>query len=159
MSATDLASRIDSLESRAAIEELISGYAQSFDNHDVALLKSIWHPDAKLSLGAFGEYEGVDAIMGSAEQNWAQMPKMHHWMANAIIHVDGDSATGSAAVDCLCTHVEQGPLQISGLYRDVFERRDGKWAFVERKFDMHFLTPLSNWKPVAGAEASPAAAA
>lgn len=45
-----------------------------------------------------------------------------------------------------------GPVQISGLYHDRFERRDGRWAFLECCFDLHFLTPLANWKAVAGSE-------
>jgi hypothetical protein len=55
-------------------------------------------------------------------------------------------------VDCLCTDVNAGPVQISGLYHDRFERRNHRWAFVERRFEMHFLTPLKDWKPIAGSE-------
>jgi hypothetical protein len=50
--------------------------------------------------------------------------------------------------------VELGPLQISGQYHDRFERRQGLWAFVERSFDLHFMTPLKNWQPMAGIEAA-----
>jgi hypothetical protein len=153
----DLSARLDALESRFAIDRLISEYAQAFDNHDEALLRGIWHEGARLSLGsAFGDFEGIDAIMESARQNWAQMPHMHHWMANVLIDGDGDRASARSAANILCTHVEMGPVQISGLYRDQFERRDGRWAFVDRTFELHFLTPLVNWKPVDGAEAKEA---
>lgn len=152
-----LASRLDAVESRFALERLIAEYAQAFDNHDEDLLRGIWHEGARLLLGdAFGNFEGVEAILGSARQNWQKMPHMHHWMANPLIDIDGDTAVGRAAVDCLCTHVDMGPVQISGLYHDRFERRDGRWAFVERRFDLHFLTPLANWKAVAGSEAQAA---
>lgn len=73
-------------------------------------------------------------------------------MANPLIEINGNDATGSAAVDCLCTYVSDGPLQISGLYRDRYERHDGCWGIVERRFDLHFVTPLANWVPVAGSE-------
>jgi hypothetical protein len=153
MNAQTLDSRLDAVESRFALERLIAEYAQAFDNHDEALLRSIWHEGALLSLGdEFGNFEGVEAILESARLNWKKMPHMHHWMANPLIDIYGDSATGRAAVDCLCTHVEMGPVQISGLYHDRFERRDGHWAFVERRFDLHFLTPLTNWTPVMGSE-------
>ena len=135
------------------LERLIAEYAQAFDRHDEALLRSIWHEYALLSLGdACGNFEGVEAILGSARQNWQTMPHMHHWMANPLIDIAGDTATGPAAVDCLCAHVEMGPMQISGLCHDRFERRDGRRAFVERRFDLHFLTPLTNWTPVACSE-------
>ncbi|MFJ7793904.1 hypothetical protein [Pseudomonas sp. NPDC096950] len=45
-------------------------------------------------------------------------------------------------------------MQISGLYHDRFEHRDGLWAFNERRFELHFLTPLAGWKAIAGSEAS-----
>jgi SnoaL-like protein len=73
-----------------------------------------------------------------------------------VNEIEGDSATGRVAVDCLCTHVEMGPVQISGLYHDRFERRNGRWAIAERRFDLHYLTPLVQWSPVAGSEAQPA---
>ncbi len=146
--------RLDALESQNAIQRLIAAYAQAFDTHNETMLRGIWHEGARLSLGPeFGEFEGVDAIIASAHSNWAQMPHMHHWMANAMIDIDGDTATADVAVDVLCTHVEMGPIQISGLYHDRFERRAGRWAFVERTLDLHFLTPLKDWTPVAGTEA------
>jgi hypothetical protein len=150
----DLLARLDALESRIAIERLIATYAQAFDRRDEALLRGIWHDDARLSLGAaFGDFDGIESIIASAHTNWAAMPHMHHWMANAIIDLDGEHATAKVAVDCLCTHVSMGQVQISGLYHDRFERRSGRWAFVERVFDMHFLTPLPDWAPLAGSEA------
>jgi hypothetical protein len=159
MTTPDVSSRLDAIESRVALERLIAEYAQAFDNHDEVMLRGIWHDDASLSLGAtFGDFRGVDAIIESARQNWLLMPHMHHWMANPLIDIDGNRASGRAALDCLCTHVEMGPVQISGLYHDRFERRDGRWAFTERRFDLHFLTPLTGWKPVAGSEAENAIA-
>ncbi|MEB0228471.1 nuclear transport factor 2 family protein [Pseudomonas sp. 10S4] len=155
MSNNDLASRVEAIETRFALDRLIAEYAQAFDTRDESLLRGIWHEDARLDLGAaFGSYEGVEAIVESAHTNWKAMPHMHHWMANALIDIDGDTATARAAVDCLCTHIEMGPIQISGLYHDTFERRQGRWAFIERRFDLHFLTPLPNWKPIAGGEAA-----
>lgn len=155
MNSQDILARIDALESRFALERLIAAYNQAFDNRDEVLLRSIWHSDASLLLGnTFGNYTGIEAIIESAHKNWSQMPYMHHWMANPLIDIDGDQATGKVALDALVTHTEFGPVQISGLYHDRFERRDGRWAFVERRFDLHYLTPLPNWKPVAGAEAA-----
>jgi hypothetical protein len=150
---TSISDRLDALESRQAIDRLIAKYAQAFDNRDRGMLLEIWHSDAKLSLGAsFGSFEGIESIMQSAEANWRQMPHMHHWMANAVVDVRGDNATGIASVNCLCVDVVLGPVQISGVYHDTFERREGRWGFIDRRFDMHFLTPLEKWTPIAGSE-------
>jgi len=145
--------RLDALESRVAIEDLIAKYAQAFDTHDEAMLKSIWHDGATLSLGeALGEHVGVEAIVASARETWAAMPNTHHWMANSVIVIDGDVGTGISAVDAMVTHTDLGQAQISGLYRDHYARKAGRWAITARSFELHFMTPLKNWEPVAGSE-------
>ena len=147
-----LAARLDHLESRSAIETLISAYANAFDRLDADLLQQIWHQDSTLDLPGFGSAQSRDEILRMAEQSWQQMPHMHHWMANALIQIDGDSAAGTVAANCLFHDIEQGPVQVSGLYHDRFERRDGEWRFVSRRFELHYLTPLKNWVAVAGSE-------
>jgi hypothetical protein len=147
-----LLARVDALESRAAIESLISAYANAFDRMDRGLLQDIWHADAILDLPDFGSAASRDEILLMAVNNWQQMPHMHHWMANSLIDIEGDSATATVAANCLFHHIDQGPVQVSGLYHDRFLRREGEWRFLSRRFELHYLTPLKNWVPVAGAE-------
>jgi hypothetical protein len=152
MTLETLIARLDALESRVAIEALISGYANAYDRLDADLLSSLWHADATLELPSFGSAGSRDEILAMAERSWQQMPHMHHWMANPLIHIDADVATGTVAADCLFHDIEKGPVQVSGLYHDRFERRDGHWRFASRYFELHFLTPLPNWQPIAGSE-------
>lgn len=148
----ELEARLDAIESRFAIDALIANYAQAFDTYDRELLATLWHPDSRLLLGQNGNAEGLDAILAQADVNMKRMPHMHHWMANALITVAGDRAHGLVAADCIFYDVDQGPLQVSGQYQDIYERRDGRWAFVERQFTMHYATPLKNWVPIMGTE-------
>lgn len=152
MNLETLNARLDALESRAAIDALISGYAHAFDTVDAALLRSLWHSDASLDLPGFGSGASRDEIMAMAQNSWQQMPHMHHWMANPLIHIKGDEASGTVAADCLFYDVGTGSVQVSGLYHDRFERRKQQWRFVSRRFELHFLTPLENWSPIAGSE-------
>jgi SnoaL-like domain len=156
MTTTDLGLRVDRLESQREIERLIASYAHAFDLHDVDLLRGIWHDDAELRLGEpFGDFAGIDGIVEAAHLLWAQSPRMHHWMSNAVIDIDGDSATATTALDCFVTNVELGPTQVGGIYRDRFERRNGRWGIVERVFDLHYFTPVAGWKPAHGSETAP----
>jgi hypothetical protein len=148
----ELEARLDAIESRFAIDALIANYAEAFDTMNMDLLATLWHPDARLLLGQNGNAVGLDAILAQAAVNMKRMPHMHHWMANALITVKGDGADGLVAADCLFYDIDQGPLQVSGQYKDIYARRDGRWAFVERSFTMHFATPLKNWVPVTGTE-------
>ena len=152
MNIENLIARVEALESRAAIERLISAYANAFDRIDAALLRDIWHVEATLSLPGFGSAAGREEILTMAENSWRQMPHMHHWMANPLIEIEGDSATATVAANCLFHDIEKGPVQVSGLYHDRFECREGKWAFLSRRFELHYLTPLEHWVPVAGSE-------
>ncbi len=52
------------------------------------------------------------------------MPHMHHWMANPLIEIVEDSATATVAANCLFHDIEQGPVQVSGLYHDRFARSE-----------------------------------
>lgn len=152
MNIEQLIARLDALESRAAIDTLISSYANAFDRLDRALLQSIWHADSTLDLPGFGNAASRDDILLMAENSWRQMPHMHHWMSNPLIKIDGDSAAGTVAADCVFYDIEKGPVQVSGLYHDTFERRSGQWAFKSRYFELHYLTPLKDWAPIAGNE-------
>ncbi|MFD9667698.1 nuclear transport factor 2 family protein [Rhodococcus sp. NPDC059968] len=152
----DIEARIDRLESQRAIERLIGQYAHAFDLQDIDTLRSIWHEGATLSLGEpFGNFTGVDAIVGAAHQLWSQSPRMHHWMSNAVIDIDGDTATATTALDCFVTNIESGPTQVGGNYHDRFERQDGQWGMVERVFDLHYFTPIKSWTPAHGSETTP----
>lgn len=56
---------------------------------------------------------------------------------------------------CRVTNIELGPTQVGGVYRDRFERRDGRWGMTERVIDLHYFTPIPNWTPAHGSETAP----
>lgn len=151
---SDIEARLEALESRWAIQDLASRYAQAFDRHDREWLRSLWFDDSVLNLGpAFGEpFVGIDNIMSAAEQLWAKTPVMHHWMANPLITLDGDKATAETALDCFVVDSEDGPTQVGGLYTDFCERRNGVWKIARREFDLHYWAPLPNWTAASGSD-------
>ncbi|MGW6901560.1 nuclear transport factor 2 family protein [Streptomyces sp. NPDC054919] len=157
---TTLEARLDKIESRIEIEELVSKYAQSFDRHDRDMLRGLWFEDSVLNLGPnFGEpFKGLDGIVAAAETLWAKTPKMHHWMANSIVVIDGDTARAETALDCFVIDSDDGPTQVGGLYTDHLERRQGVWKIKLREFDLHYWAPLSDWSAAAGTDAGPAKA-
>ncbi|MFT3864953.1 MAG: nuclear transport factor 2 family protein [Solirubrobacterales bacterium] len=151
----DQETRLDLLEARNDLLDLISRYAQGFDHQEAETLRSIWREDAVLDLGFFGRFVGIDEIMGAANQYWTAAPFMHHWMANPLLSIDIEAGTATAAteLDCLCTYTGEGTSHIGGRYRDSFVREGGRWLIVERVFDIAFVTPMPDWKPAQGIEA------
>ncbi len=153
----DTETRLELLEARNELQDLISRYAHGFDHQDAGLLRSIWREDAVLDLSFFGRFDGIEEIMGAARQYWDAAPFMHHWMANPLIEIDLAAGTATAAteLDCLCTYVEEGTSHIGGTYRDSFVREDGRWTIAERVFEIAFVTPMPDWTPAQGLEAAP----
>ena len=152
---TSIEARLEAIESRIAIEELLASYAQGFDQEDADRLRTIWHEDAEFDLGeVFGAYSGIDAIMQATAGFWEAMEWMNHWMATPAISISGDKGTCVVGVDCMVHDNEKGPTMICGCYTDEFERRNGVWKFSRRNFEMYYFTPVKDWTPVLGRHAS-----
>ncbi|MET7511165.1 nuclear transport factor 2 family protein [Streptomyces albidoflavus] len=152
---TSIEARLDEIESRIAIEELLNKYCHGFDRPDRDLLRTLWAEDAVFDLGPlFGDpANGVEGIMAKAEELWAAVPVMYHWMADPVIAVDGDTATAETELNCLVISREDGPTQVVGVYSDRFARIDGVWKFQHRVFDPQLWAPLEGWAATAGSKA------
>lgn len=153
----DLATRLELLEGRFALLDAYYRYAQAFDDREPELLRAVFHGDAILDLGdLWGSYEGIEAIIASAEASLAGASSMHHWMANPLIAIDVEAGVGSGSVslDCVSTFVETGTAHVGGRYTDTF-RRDGEvWKISERRLEVQFVTPMPQWVAVEGTEAA-----
>jgi hypothetical protein len=121
------------------------------DHRDIERHRRIWHPDAVYDLGTWGVYKGIDEIIACIEGYFRDLPEMHHWIVNLAIDIDGDSATGITALNCMMTDRVVGPQMVSGTYYDEFERRSGRWAFSSRRFVRDYAIPVASLGYVDGA--------
>ena len=100
----DLVGRVDELESRAALRDLVTDYCLGFDNHDWDRFISIWHPDAIWEIGApfgtFNNHEGIrKAVFDILYPVWRET---HHLTSNLrLTFSDSDHANGVCNVDCM----------------------------------------------------------
>jgi hypothetical protein len=149
--------RVDELESRAACERVSVDYSYLLDERRPELIEKIFHADGVFDMGdPFGRYVGYAAIREAMDGFWDAQAYMHHYIVNHTIDVDGDSATGRAKMLCIVTDNEEGQVMIDGHYHDRYERRDGRWAFGERKLTINFWSPMAAWwKPTWGTEIGP----
>lgn len=136
--------RLDLIESRNAINDLISSYAHGMDKRDIDRFMSIWHEGAEYLLGdPFEYFYGLDEILRACtEVIWGGCPDTWHITTNRLITIDGDAATGMADVDCAGTDASGRPILIGASYFDEYERREGRWGIVRRRADIHYLTGL-----------------
>jgi gamma-hexachlorocyclohexane dehydrochlorinase len=140
-----LLARIDALESRNALRDLVSDYCHGFDKKDEARFMGIWWPDAVWDIGPpFGVFEGHAGIREAVfEILYPFWRETHHLTTNLRLAFDGpDVATGMCDVDCMGADVEDNFLVVGATYNDRFERRDGVWKIARRQVDMHYFNPL-----------------
>ncbi|MFT4585261.1 MAG: ketosteroid isomerase-like protein [Gammaproteobacteria bacterium] len=142
----DLKQRIDRIESRAAISELITAYAIACDEHDMPHLVRLFTEDACLdspsgALVANGRAEietmfiDVFKIRGPA----------FHWTHDHLITVDPDDADRATGL-VLC-HAETCPSGVASLaalrYYDNYRRENGKWLFARRELHFLYYVPMT----------------
>jgi len=151
-----LLQRIDELESRAALRDLVSDYCLGFDRRDWDRFISIWHPDAVWEIGPpFGTFVGHEGIREAVyEVLYRVWRETHHLTTNLrVTFEDPDHAQGICNVDCMGATMDDVVQMISATYTDEFERRDGVWKIARRAVAIHYFNPIPD------AEMSPPAVA
>ena len=141
-----LQARIDELESRSAIRDLVSDYCHGFDKRDYGRFLAIWWPDCNWDIGPpFGTFEGHDGIHRAIyEVLWPAWRESHHLTTNLRIEFHGaDSASSVCDVDCVGMLAGEDVCQIVGAtYTDSLQRRDSQWKILRRKVQIHYFNPI-----------------
>jgi 3-phenylpropionate/cinnamic acid dioxygenase small subunit len=128
----------DSASSYGAIENLIATYAEVVDDGDFAGVATLL-AEATFT-GAAGSVSDPGAIEHMLRDNIIVYddgaPRTKHVATNIVVELDDAAAV--AASRCYFTVLQALPdmaLQpiVAGRYHDRFERRDGRWRFVERR--------------------------
>ena len=135
------------MEAKEEILECLYRYCQAVDRIDPSLLARVWHP------GALAHYEGF--FDGPAGECMERVLDSHraceatsHQVTNAIIEVDGDSATSLCYVTA-CVRAGSTDVVVRGRYSDRWSIRDGDWRIDERTYteDMRELIPVDSLPP------------
>lgn len=142
----DLLARIDHLESRFAMQDLVSDYCLGFDKRDWDRFLGIWWEDCLWDVGPpFGAFEGHAGIHKAIHEIlWPAWLASTHFTTNLRVKFDGpDRAEGICDVDCIGTTADDQAQTVAATYRDRFERRNGVWKIAYRHVTMHHFSPLN----------------
>ena len=140
-----LTGRLDRLESRAAMRDLVSDYCHGFDKRDWTRFIAIWADDCIWDIGPpFGVFEGLDGIRTAIyEVLWPAWERSLHLTTNLRIEFTNDNrATGLCDVSCTGTLADGSTQIVGATYTDVFCRREARWQIQTRKVTMHYFNPL-----------------
>ena len=140
-----LARRIDELESRAAIRDLVTDYCLGFDRHEWDTFINIWHPDAVWDIGPpFGKFLNHEGIHKAVhEVLYPFWRETHHLTSNLkLTFHDADHAHGLCNVDCMGASKENIVQMVAATYEDDFVRRNGVWKIAKRVVTLHYFNPM-----------------
>jgi uncharacterized protein (TIGR02246 family) len=145
-----VSSDVERLLAYEEIRQLPARYALSMDTRDLDTLVSLFVDDVQVGRDSFGR----DALRASFETSLREVGITILNVGTHVIDlVDDDHATGH--VYCK-GEIQDGERWIHQaiLYRDTYERRDGRWYFVRRRHELWYgaevgvnpLTlPPANW--------------
>jgi hypothetical protein len=135
------------MSDQADLRALADQYARAVDRRDRQAFLAVFHPDAKLVLLDHSDPTVVTATLaghaelGTVTERITRYEKTFHFVGTAQYEVDGDRATGE--VYCLAHHLSPDPSSSDGhggidyvmliRYQDTCSRREGRWAFDERR--------------------------
>ena len=119
--------KLDELWSREQIRQLAYSYAYAVDTLDWNLMDSLWVPDYPPAPPPLLDYHAMRKLPAKFAQQGASMLLVGNHRIN---FENADKAQG--AVYCHCFVDRDSLLEQTIIYVDAYERRDGKWLFVQR---------------------------
>ncbi len=132
-----LEARLQLLEDREAIRDLLVTYGHLLDEKDLAGYSKlfsedgVWEGGIGSATGPAGIYAMLDTVFKRVEPG--SFGNDYHIMSDFIIHVDGDTATSRSNWTWVIEGKEGTPVAArSGHYEDKLVRIDGAWKFRHR---------------------------
>lgn len=162
----DIARRLDELESKAAITNVLYQYARANDRADEAMLRDCFWPE---STHKHGRFDGTSTDFATyALRVVTALKYAAHHISNVAIEVRGDRAFSECYYFAhhrrtIADSQNEEDAFFEGRYIDFFERRNGVWKIIRRRGLADFTaapipanTPYANWPAGAHSEKAPA---
>ncbi len=140
----ELRDRVARLEARAEVLDCVQRYARGIDRRDRELLRSAYHDDAVDDhIGFVGP---VEDFIDWALAYHSTQTRHQHYLLNHTAEIDGDQAHAETYYLFVGTDREPANhMTISGgRYVDRLERRDGRWAIVDRVCVAEWIVDSTN---------------
>ena len=136
-----LEERLDRIESREAIEDLLLRYCMACDDRDIEGLVGCYAPGGYF-LSSGRRTEGHDAMARQFAARLADFGPTYHVIHGAIIEFDSrDSARGTVLAHA--EHmVERGIVVAAHRYLDTYTRVSGRWLLRSREARFYYVAPL-----------------
>ncbi len=149
----DLFARIDRLEARVLIAELVARYCKACDDRDIPLLRSLFVEDAVFeSADGVMRATGLDAILAMYRNRFEVLGISVHWTHDHIIRLDPSDR--DAAEGEIFGHAEahrNGRTLIASMrYHDRYRRTSEGWKFCRRRLLFCYYVPVDEYAEALG---------
>lgn len=149
----DLLARLQRLEDREQIRELIARYGYVVDSRDIDGIPLLFTPD-----GRFRSRDGVinatgrPAIVTAFHGRYSALTFSLHWTHDAIIELDpADSDRATGIVGSHAEVCRNGVTMVTGLrYDDLYRRQEGRWRFADRLLSFVYYVPVEQYAAALG---------
>ena len=137
-----LEGRLDYLESRAAIGDLVAAYGRVIDDRDWQSLGQLYCENATFD-SVEGPSTGRNRIVEYYEKRTSMFGVTYHYPHSVeVTEVDGDLGKG-----VVCAHavlaIDGKAFWIALRYFDSYKREDSRWRFAERRVKQLYAMELS----------------
>ena len=135
----------DDIRDRQAIRDCIEGWSIWRDSGDWENFRTCWHDGAIMNATWF---QGPsDQFIEKAAKGFARGARSSHHLGGTAITVKGRRAVAQTRMTISTRERVEGvtcDIVSTGRFLDFFEKRDGRWAIVERHpiYDKDRLDPL-----------------
>jgi hypothetical protein len=162
---TEMMTRLDQIESRAAITEVLYRYARANDRADEAMMRDCFWPEAT---HRHGRFEGLSSDFATfAFRIVSSLKYCAHHISNVSVEQRGDRAFSECYYFAhhrrnVRDSDQEEDAFFEGRYLDFHERRNGVWKIIRRRglsdFSSNAIpanTPYANWPAGQHSERAP----
>jgi hypothetical protein len=133
-----LESRLQKLEDREEIRQLLKDYGRFLDQRDFASFSQLFAEKEGEWIGGMGQAKSPEAIRKLMEDTIGkstgkEVPPNYHLFMNDSIHINGNQADALTKWMFVVQGEKGGPQPLYlGHYEDTFIRENGRWKFLKR---------------------------
>ena len=141
----DFETRLRILEDIEAIRRLKAHYCAACDaDYDADAIAALFTEDAVWDGGGLGFCEGREAIRRFFSAAPSRTAFAIHYVANPLIEVTGDTATGQWLLwQPMTRRAGDEAFWLGARYDDEYVRRDGAWLFARVTVTVRTLSPYA----------------
>ena len=144
----ELLKRIEVLESKDEIRELVSNYAESCDRQDLKALEKIFTVDAEFdSPNGSLKSKGRQSILDMYHDVFLSRGPSFHWTHDVSICIRSDD--NHLAEGTVYSHAEttrDGVASLAAMrYDDIYSKKEGSWKFLKRTINFFYYVKTEDY--------------